>query len=560
MTIWLRILIFTITAWLCLTRPVAHGAEKLVPLSSPGPWSGVSGIIGYGGKIWFVNSNQFVDHNSADIYSYDPATGNSRYEKHLFSQDAGRPAVANGLLYWPFEDARFSAGRGEYMVTNGRHWRWRIVPEGQVFHIHAMLNHHGGLYAATGAWRAGLQYSHDGRNWRVLYDHPTPPRRVTRITTLAALGDTLYAGLTDYRPQGKKLLRWDGRSFQPVKSWPPGTMVTALTRGLGWLYGVNVTTEGSALWRTNGDQSERISAFDGRHVRGLAVSSNALLAVTGQQSTGSLWRSFDGKRWMEIQRFDDAIPVDVAVYGEKAFVGTARPDARGTLWGSAELSSMASIEETARIKDSSLPLPEQALKAGLQSLDDVLADPTTYAHGGASIRRRVQSLAQSGTPKVGVELTRRLDGSFPDVTASRFGGRVTVTAATLARWYLLWGAGLTGHGKVPPRLFSQPFNEKPNRSEKYLYLGSAAAWTAARLGQNSRESIAALIQGLGRVGQPLWVDGDYIGALTELTGQRFGYDTAAWHKWWRARSRRQSMTPIPDKASMTGMKNGEPVQ
>jgi hypothetical protein len=110
----------------------------LVMLSQPGPWSGVSGIIGFDGRVWFVNSVKFRNHNSADIYSYDPVSGRTRYERHLFSQDAGDPVVAGGLLYWPFEDARFSAGRGEYAVTDGQRWTWRALSEGDVFHIHAM--------------------------------------------------------------------------------------------------------------------------------------------------------------------------------------------------------------------------------------------------------------------------------------------------------------------------------------------------------------------------------------------------------------------------------------
>ena len=57
-------------------------------------------------------------------------SGRTRYEKHFFSQDAGTPTIAGGLLYWPYEDGRFSAGRGEYMVTNGRDWQWRTFPQG----------------------------------------------------------------------------------------------------------------------------------------------------------------------------------------------------------------------------------------------------------------------------------------------------------------------------------------------------------------------------------------------------------------------------------------------
>lgn len=162
---------------------VAHAAQSLVPLAKPGPWSGVSGLIGYGGRLWFVNSVKFVNHNSPDIYSYDPASGKTRYERHLFSQDVGEPLVFGGLLYWPFEDSRFSARHGETMVTNGRNWQWRILPDGEVFHIHSMVTHRGALIAATSAWRAGLQRSEDGVAWQVIYDHPTPPRTVTHITS-----------------------------------------------------------------------------------------------------------------------------------------------------------------------------------------------------------------------------------------------------------------------------------------------------------------------------------------------------------------------------------------
>jgi len=30
-------------------------------------WPHVSSLIGYGGRLWFVNSRKYVNHNSADI-------------------------------------------------------------------------------------------------------------------------------------------------------------------------------------------------------------------------------------------------------------------------------------------------------------------------------------------------------------------------------------------------------------------------------------------------------------------------------------------------------------
>ena len=152
--------------------------QDLVPLATPGPWRDVTQLIGYGDRLWFANSVIGINHNSADIYSYDPATQTTRYEQHLFSQDAGQPVVAAGLLYWPFEDPRFSANLGEYMVTNGTQWQWRVLPQGDVFHVHTMATHQDALLAGTGAWAAGLQRSRDGgRTWEVIYAHPTPPAR-----------------------------------------------------------------------------------------------------------------------------------------------------------------------------------------------------------------------------------------------------------------------------------------------------------------------------------------------------------------------------------------------
>ena len=54
-------------------------------------------------------------------------------------------------------------------------------------------------------------------------------------------------------------------------------------------------------------------------------------------------------------------------------------------------------------------------------------------------------------------------------------------------------------------------------------------------GANDEQLIAVLVEGLGRPGDPDWLDGDRIGALTAITGQRFGYDRAAWRDWWAAR-------------------------
>ncbi len=113
-------------------------AVELRLLAQPGPWPAVHALIGYGERLWFSSGVLYENANGADVYSYDPRSGEARYEAHLFSQAAGDPAVVNGVLYWPSEDPRSSTGRGEFMVTDGDRWTWHFLPQGQAFHVHAM--------------------------------------------------------------------------------------------------------------------------------------------------------------------------------------------------------------------------------------------------------------------------------------------------------------------------------------------------------------------------------------------------------------------------------------
>ena len=85
---------------------------------------------------------------------------------------------------------------------------------------------------------------------------------------------------------------------------------------------------------------------------------------------------------------------------------------------------------------------------------------------------------------------------------------------------------------MPPALIARPWRAVPNKAEKYFEPAPAAAWAAARLGQDDDATLAALIARLDAPGDPDWLAGDMIGALTTLTGQRFGHDIAAWRRWW----------------------------
>lgn len=535
--------------------------SPLVPLVQPGPWPGVSGLVGYGARLWFVNSAKFVDHNSADVWSYDPTTGAARYERHLMSQDAGDPVVLNGLLYWPFEDPRFSAGRGEYLVTNGREWQWRILPAGQVFHVHAFAARGGSLFAATSAWRAGLQRSDDGGlSWRVVYDHPTPPGDVSRITTLAVLDGTLYAGLTAHGENGVKLLRLIGETLGAVPGWPRGEAVTALGVYRSWLYGSNRDDGRSAVWRTNGTRVERVRPFDGHSIRAFAAGPDTLWAVSARGAGGALWQSADGLSWTVAQRFTDAEPLAVAVYAGAVYVGTAGPGGRGAVWGPRAPAPVEPAMPPSALPSAPRTVAPERLGEALKRLDAVLADPVAYESNAARLRAALSPLASGRLPAAGLELARRLDGPFPGTTVGLFGGALREPAAKVGRWYLLWAIAASGDGRVPPTLIASPWTAPRNRSEKYLEPAPAAAWAAAELRQADPETLAALVARLGAGDQPAWLDGDLIGALTALTAERFGYDLSAWRAWWARRPEAAPMIVVPGGILAMGSARGEPAE
>ncbi len=515
---------------------LSRADESLVPLVRVGPWPGISALIGYGERLWFVNSVKFVNHNSADLYSYDPVSGGLSYERHLFSQDAGDAVVAGGLLYWPFEDARFSTRHGEYMVTNGRDWQWRAMPDGTVFHVHAMARLGQSLVAATSAWRAGLQRSDDGgKTWRVIYDHPTEPGFVSRITSLAVLDGRLYAGLTAWAQRGVKLLRLFDGEMTPMPGWPRGGATRALTGWRGWLYGVNSADQASALWRTDGRRVQRVAALDGERVRAISGGPSGLWAVSAAGRGGALWGSQDGLVWTKRQVFAVDEPLDVVVYAGRVFVGARGADGRGVLWGPPPPAPAAPSLGAPPLPPAPPPVETGRISDLLAALDRALADPRSYGGHGDGLSAALRPLAWSGRAPVGAALARRLDGPFATAEIEKFGGKLTLPAARLGRWHLLWAMALNGGGRVPTALISEPFSSRPNGAEKYMDVASGAAFAAAQLGQADEETLAALIARLDREGEPRWITGDMVGALTALSGERFGYDVAAWREWWRRR-------------------------
>jgi hypothetical protein len=511
--------------------------EPLVPLAQPGPWSAVDAIIGYGPRIWFANSEVFRNHNAADIYSYDPATGAVRYERALFSQGAGRPLVAGRLLYWPFEDPRFSSDRAEFAVTNGTDWAWRVLPEGTAYHFHAMAALDGKLYAATSAWRAGLQVSTDnGASWQVLYDHPTPKGQVSRISSLATFQGHLHAGLVQQRGLGRRVLTVTEDGVVPAPGWPDAKAARGLTAYRGNLFAIIQDEAGRRLWRGIGGRAKPVA--DGpsdQPLRALAAGEDALWAITAGDGKGALWQSKDGRQWTKSQDFPDVVPMALAVYEKTLYLGTIGPGGRGTLWGPRPPAPLRPPLLTRPSPD--LPPAarrSEAIEQHLAALGDLAAPATLSDHDwlNKKLMPPVWALARADEPGVGAALAARLEAPFPERSLTFYGGQVEVRASTLARWYLLWALAQQGGGRVPPDLLAVPWDAPANRPEKYFHPAPAAAWAMAQLGQEDSESLAALIARLNRPGDPDWLAGDIVGALTALTGQRFGHDYDAWRSWW----------------------------
>ncbi len=537
-------------------NPASARDAPLVVLSRAGIWEGVSQMIGFMGRLWFVNSVKFRNHNSADLYSYDPVSGDTRYERHLFSQDAGDPVVLNGLLYWPFEDARFSAGRGEYAVTNGQLWQWRVLPEGEVFHVHAMAGRGKTLFAATSAWRGGMQRSDDrGASWKIIYDHPTPTGRVSRFTSLALLGDTLYAGLTSYTDEGGKLFRLEKDALVTVSHWPGGRRSTALHAHAGWLYAVNHDDAGSSVWRTDGTRVDAVTGLDGINVRAFASTPQVLWAVSAGDANGALWRSLDGLQWTLVQRFENAEPLDVVGYAGNVYVGTLGPGERGALWGPL---APANAESAMTV-----PMPRLSPATGsdpieqLRQMNDGLSKVRDFNDYRVLLNAYLQPMALGRSPLLAEKLAQQLRADGSPLPLRVFGGALEAPLDQINRWFVLWAMGLSGSGSVPPAYLTEDWRAPRNRAEKYFELAPAAAWTVGQSGQREDAIIDALIARLDTDDDPRWLRGDWVGALSALSGERFGYDSQAWRDWW---SIYRGMVKVPPGSFSMGSDSGEPAE
>lgn len=510
----------------------ADSPRELSLLAKVDPWPVISQMALFRGRLWFTNSVKGIDHNSAEVYSFDPETRATRYERHLWSQDAGNPLVAGGLLYWPSEDPRISPGWGDFQVTNGEDWATGQITTARMFHVFAMAELNGRLYAATSAWRAGLQVSDDqGKTWREAYDHPTPDRRVSRIVDLVEIGGFLVGQLK--APEGRKLVRFDGAALSDVPGWPRDRAMSEVVRHGDFVYGLVQEEEGAVVWRSDGTFSEAVSEIKpGWRPFDLASDGENLWAIGDSQEGGRLWRSRNGSDWRLAGTIPDDEAFDVIAASHAVYVGGSDSEGRGSLWA---------LVHRSGDRDELSPRPLPDLKpepmtrvtdwtAQAAALDQALSDPQTYDNFGRQLRQLAFDAAASSPPPDFFD--DRLKVQRPTGRINPFRDVIVDPLGDIGASILLWAMGIEGHGPVSPAMIAADWTKSENGAAKYFDPQPYAIWAAARAGQKDHATIEALLSRLDRPSDPLWLKGDAVGALTALTGQRFAFDFAAWRHWW----------------------------
>ena len=534
-----RFAAFAVAAVVLMCAPGALAQEtpkRMEVVARVGPWPVISQMIGYRGRLWFANSVKGVNHNSADLWSLDPKTGEVRYERHLFSQDVGAPLIYKGLLYWPYEDTRSTLGWGGIDVTNGEDWRFLPVPSAQIFHVHALVEWEGDLLAVSSAWRMGLQRSRDdGLTWQPLYDHPTPKGRVSRMTAFVTVDRQGIGRLreSDYT----RLIRWDGEKVHDVLDWGQGVHFHGLTAHGVAAYLIRTEKIGSTVWTVEGEVVRRFSPPKyGWNVQDMTSDGERLWAVTRTETGGELWSSRYGISWTMEARFEGGTPDNVAAADGAVYVGGTGKDGRGILWAHMPESLAGAFSGT----PPALPPEPSPVKNGAEladlgrELDAALKfQENFHNHGRETLRELVFRIARAGPPPG--FLAQRLNAEMPDWQAPVLGGQFTVPARDLGRWILLWGMGLAKSGQVPTDYLMRPWTVPAHGSEKYFDPLLMALWAVVQTGQNDDETVGTLISRLDNAQDPLWVTGEVVGTLSALTGKRFGYDKAAWRGWWSNR-------------------------
>ncbi len=500
------------------------GKLQLDVIAKVGPWPVASRLIGYRGKLWFANSVKGRNHNSADIWSFNPNTSEVRYERHLYSQDAGHPLVYKGLLYWPFEDALQSAGNGIVEVTDGKTWKPLTISNPPIYHTSQLLEWNDGLLAITGTRNAGMQLSKDaGLSWQEFYIHPTPATHVSRLKEMIVFAGETYAALSDVKV--KRLVRWTGSGFRTVNGWPLNRYFNGLTVHRDGLFGIVGRGREREVWRFDGRRSVRVG-FKGPFVDMTSDGEQIWLVA----NDGRLWSSPNGSEWSRHGNLENGRPVSIQSVAGGIYVAGAGEDGRGIVWGSRDHDIPLGGRPPRLVSSSISDSGETNWQEIGQQIDTLLAASSTYGGAQTGELRELMNRASSNGAPPGFFLDR-LKVKAPDVKISAFGGNMELQAEDIARSTILAAMERSGQAEVPVEFLLDPWTSTPNSFEKYFEIELSALRAVAASRQNDRETIAALVTRLDFADDPPWLKSQVIGTLTAISGKHFGYDIAAWKGW-----------------------------
>ena len=528
--------VFVLFVFLFSSNGWAQQLERIAHLPQ---WPGVSQLVVYNDRIWFVNSHPYKDNNVADIYSYSPDETSVCYERSLFSQDAGVPVVYEGLLYWPFEDPRRSAGAGEYAVTDGTNWQWRSMQSGSVMHVHAMSVCNDRLVAVTGAWTGQLHQLGNDQQWRLEYDYPAGDASFSRLVSVSEHGGSCIVGASARGKAEAKLFAIDDTQRETLSGWPSSDRVDSLVVHNESLFAFVDSGGQRKLLQYDDGKTHTISLPTDHRARALYSDGKTLwlgtLNVQDKKNRGQLWKYDDRAGFTPVQALPK-VPIVLTSFRGAIAIGTHAASG-GELWLFGEPDqSLESESPVASLSAASLQLEpdESQVNQLYDELLELLTDPASTADYARALRKLLGSHALIKSPEFGAALTNLLSVTFDGEPTKMFTDEV-VSRQNLIRWYLITALAINGQGRIDPSWFN-PAEELNVPSNGKLFNPAIAAIVASGwLKQNDNVTLAALLQRLNNDTDPFWVKSDVIGALTALTDQRFGYDVVAWNNWWSSK-------------------------
>lgn len=516
-----------------LLGPLPSVAAELGVLARPGPWPVADRLIVYRGRIWFSTAVKGVDHNSADIWSLDPASRKLRFERYLFSQDTGHPIVHQNLLYWPHEDMRIGLGAGIISVTNGQEWRDLVVSaDDHMMHTHATAEWQGKLVAAMAGWNSVLAVSEDaGESWRPLVNDAPKTGSFHRYNDIAALGNRLF--VRHWQTTGLSLAEYRNGRVMPVDGWPGNRYFSRFTPFAGALYTLVDDDSGKAeLWRIDGQGPARIDVGSGDlDMRQLLSDGERLWIVARTENGGQLWSSADGAVFAAGDWFRGGLSHSaVAAAPGAIYVGGEGADGRSILWGPQSTAMMTPTTHPTLPEQRLEPDPDFDEAAASASLQRVLGDVESYRNHGRALREALQS-AEAKRPPAGF-FSSLLAARLPQQEIEIFGGRSSVSAADMAIWHILAAMARNGEGAIPLELLTAQWGRPTNRPQKWFDPLLVSIYAVQLTRQNDRATVNALIERLDNPGDPDWLRSQVTGTLKVITGETFAYDKAAWKNWW----------------------------